>query len=267
VSGLIFDIWWSNSKDVEDISGLRQKAAVTGKMTKQINDLPSILAHSDDDTPVPTWKQVTRSVDSTNSKMIAHVSRILGTANDESKALELWDSWPGNLKRSVALLIDKIYHEGWLDSVGPLVSGPWDGGFFFWPEVEGGRGLESVLETKSSENGGYTRCNLGNGFAAFLSAWNHPAWKSGWSENDTPNASLHVGVFENGSAEVHLDLFNPLHTNGESGSGVIRFPGFGSYNHRLFRLHRKWEGRRYGAITRSSANFYHMMRGCVPLCF
>jgi hypothetical protein len=76
-----------------------------------------------------------------------------------------------------------------------------------------------------------------------------------------------VGIFENGSAEVHLDLFNPVFTNGAARSNVIKLSGFGSFNKRLFRLHRKWEGPRHAAVTRTSANFYHLMRGRVPLCF
>ena len=237
------------------------------QMSNQTTHLPAILAHSDDDTPVPTWKQVTRSIDSINSEMIAHVSRIVGSANDESQAVKAWDSWPGRVRRSVALLIDKIYHEGWLDSVGPIVGWPWDGGFFFSPGGAGHRRLIDVLETKSRKDGVYTRCSFRGGLPAYLSGWNHPGWRIGWIENDTPFASLHVGIFENGSAEVHLDLFNPVFTNGASRSNVIKLSGFGSFNKRLFRLHRKWEGPRHAAVTRTSANFYHLMRGRVPLCF
>jgi hypothetical protein len=227
--------------------------------------LPAILSHSDSDTPVPTWKQLTRSVNSTNSQMISHLTRvILGTKN-ESLAIGIWDSWSGPQKRSVALLVDKIYHEGWLDSVGPMVSGPWDGGFFFWPAESDSHALADVLEAKSREDV-YVSCSFRGGLAGYLSGWNHPGWQRGWIENDTPVASLHVGIFENGSAEVHLDLFNPLYTSGAQ-SSIVAVWGLGSYNHRLFRLHRKWEGKRYGAITRTSANFYHLMRGRVPLCF
>jgi hypothetical protein len=35
----------------------------------------------------------------------------------------------------------------------------------------------------------------------------------------------------------------------------------------LLKLHREWEGTNHGAMSRSSANFYHLMRGRVPLCF
>ena len=236
-------------------------------MSNQPTRLPAILAHTDNDTPVPSWKQVTRSVDSFNPEMISHVSRVVAGIDDEAEAVKVWDSWPGNVKRSVALLIDKIYHDGWLDSVGPIKGGPWDGGFFFSPAGNDYGELANVLDGKSGEDGAYTRCCLRAGLPAYLSGWNHPGWQIGWIENDTPFASLHVGVFKNGTAEVHLDLFNPIYTNGAPDKQVIKLRGFGSYNRKLFRLHRKWEGSRYGAMTRTSANFYHLMRGRVPLCF
>ena len=231
----------------------------------RISGLPAILSHSDLDTPVPTWKQVTRSINSTNSHMISHLSRVVSGTDDESLAVEIWDSWSGPQKRSVALLVDKIYHEGWLDLVGSLVGGPWDGGFFFLPENP--HALADVLEAKSREDGVYVPCSFRGGLAGYLSGWNHPGWQRGWIESDSPFASLHVGIFENGSAEVHLDLFNPLYTNDATQWNIVTAWGLGSYNHRLFRLHRKWEGARYGAITRTSANFYHLMRGRVPMCF
>jgi hypothetical protein len=202
-----------------------------------------------------------------NSQMISHLTRVISGTDGESLAVEIWDSWSGPQKRSVTLLIDKIYHEGWLDSVGPMVGGPWDGGFFFSPRASDPGALIDALDTKSREDGVYIPCSFRGGLAGYLSGWNHPAWQRGWIENDTPCASLHVGIFRNGTAEVHLDLFNPLHTNGAPRSKVVTLWALGSYNHRLFRLHRKWEGKRYGAITRTSANFYHLMRGRVPLCF
>ena len=226
--------------------------------------LPGILSHTDNDAPVPTWKQVTRSVDSVNSEMISHVARVVAGTDEETTAVQVWDCWPGNVKRSVALLIDKIYHDGWLDSVGPIEGGPWDGGFFFLPDQNR---LADVLEAKSGEDGVYTRCDLRDGLPAYLSGWNHPGWQIGWIENDTPYACLHVGIFKSGSAEVHLDLFNPNYVNGARAKDVIKLPGLGSYNNKLFRLHRKWEGSTYGATTRTSANFYHLMRRRVPLCF
>src|SRR6185295_17338688 len=169
-------------------------------MSDQMVILPAILAHSDDDPPMPTWKQVTRSVSSVNSQMVAHVSRIVGGATEEMQAIEVWDSWPGNVRRSVALLVDKIYHAGWLDFVGPIEGWPWDGGFFF-SQRGGDQGtLEELLDAKSLERaGGYTRCSVRDGLAAYLSGWNHRGWRRGWLENDTPVAALHVGLFESGS--------------------------------------------------------------------
>lgn len=236
-------------------------------MSEEVTQLPAILAHSDADTPIPTWKQLTRSASLVNPGMAERVSRIVGGADDEIQAVNVWESWPGNVRRSVALLVDKIHHEGWLDLVGPITGWPWDGGFFFSLGDAGHKKLVEALDVKSGKGGVYTRCAFREGLPAVLSGWNHPGWRRSWLENDTPFAALHVGLFDSGSAEVHLDLFNPLHTNGAPRSEIIRLPGFGSYNHRLFRLHRRWEGPRRASITRTSANFYHLMRGRVPLCF
>ena len=230
-------------------------------------DIPAFLRHSDNDTPVPSWKQVTRSVHLVNTAMVAHVSRIVAGADDPLAASEIWDAWPRSCQRSVALLIDKICHEGWLELVGPLVSWPWDGGFFFWPRSIEQHHLNDVLDAKSQSNGVYTRCSFQGGLAAYLTGRNHKAWKRSWIENDSPFASLHVGIFENGSAEVHLDLFNPVYTNGAPRSEIRSLPGLGSYNRKLLKLHREWEGADHGAMSRTSANFYHLMRGRVPICF
>jgi hypothetical protein len=80
-------------------------------------------------------------------------------------------------------------------------------------------------------------------------------------------AALHVGILKDGSAEVHLDAFNPLYINGAPRGDIVRIPIVGSFNRRLFRLHRRWEHKRYGSLTRTSANFYHLMRGRVQLSF
>lgn len=225
-----------------------------------------LFGHSDVDTPVPTWLQVTRSENSDNVEMIAAVCRIISGAEDPVEAVSRWDSWSPGVRRSVALLIDKIYHEGWLDCVGPIIDLPWDGGFFFAPRGAGQTSLIRMLESKSG-HGGYTRCSFRSGLAAYLSRRNHPGWRIGWMENDTPVASLHVGIFENGSAEAHLDFFNPLHTYGAPRREIVSLPGVGSFNYRLFKLHRRWEGTSQGIVTRTSANFYHLMRERVPLSF
>jgi hypothetical protein len=230
------------------------------------DDFPEFLRHSDEDTPVPTWKQVTRNGESIDPEFVAHVSRIVSGTEDEQAAMEVWNTWPGNCQRSIALLVDKIYHEGWLDSVGAIKGWPWDGGIFFWPRP-GADELADVLNAKSGSGGAYTQCTYRAGLSAWLARWGHEAWKWSWIENDSPVASLHIGVFEDGSAEVHLDVFNPLYVNGPPRSDVTRLPLIGSYNHELFRLHRRWERSQYASITRTSANFYHLMLGRVPLSF
>lgn len=230
------------------------------------DDFPAFLTHSDEDTPIPTWKQVTRSTESVDPDFVVHLSRIVSGTEDEQVAMETWDTWPGNCRRSIALLVDKIHHEGWLDSVGSIKGWPWDGGFFFWPRTSD-RDLAAVLDAQSGPGRAYTKCNYRAGLTARLGRWNHKGWKWGWIENDSPLAALHIGVFKDSSAEVHLDVFNPLCVNGTVRSDITRLPLIGSYNHKLFRLHRRWEQSQYASIVRTSANFYHLMRGRVPLSF
>jgi hypothetical protein len=222
------------------------------------DDFPGYLKHADEDAPVPRWEQVTRSVESKNVEMILSVSRIVADTDDERSAREVWEGWPDGYRRSIALLIDKIIHEGWLDAVGPLVN-VWDGGMVFRPHET----LASILDSKSS----YTRSALRNGFFAYLNSWNHKAWTRSWMENHSALAALHVGTFANGAAEVHFDLFNPLYINGAPRKDVFSFPLLGSVNHRLFRLHRRWEQPPYASITRRSAVFYHALRDQMPLSF
>ena len=230
------------------------------------DDFPAFLRHSDEDTPVPTWKQITRSADSTDPRFSRRISQIVGGTEDERKAVEIWDDWPPNYQRSTALLVDKINHEGWLGVVGPIRGLPWDGGFFFWPRPDSDA-LADALNVRSARGGAYTQCNFRAGLPAWLGRWSHKGWKWGWIENDSPLAALHVGVFKDGSAEVHLDVFNPLYINGTARAQITKLPLIGSYNHNLFRMHRRWEQSRYGAIARTSANFYHLMIGQVPLSF
>lgn len=240
-------------------------------MTKDLfglpEDYPEYLKYSDEDAPVPRWEQVTRCWDGPDPSMIAHVSRIVANTEDEQTARDVWDSWPSNYQRSVALLIDKICNEGWLDSVGPIDGWPWDGGFFFWPrETEAGT-LAEVLNSKSGKHGDYTQCTLSNGLFAYLNAWNHKAWEQGWMETDAATAALHIGMFKDGRVEIHMEVFNPLFIKDAPPEDVVRIPLVGAYNHRQFLLHRRWEQSEFAGLTRASANFYHLMRGNVPLSF
>jgi hypothetical protein len=216
---------------------------------------------------VPAWEQVTRRIDGFNAEMTQHVSRIVAGTTSAEAAMEVWESWPGNYRRSVALLVDKIYSEGWLDWVGPIKEWPWDGGFFFRPVTTGRGAIAEMLRSKSGERGSYTECSLRRGLFAHLSTTSHGAWEQSWMENDTASASLHVGIFRDGTVEAHLETFNPLYTNGAPRSDVVSVPLLGRYNKKMFRLHMRWERSEYAAIVRTSANFYHIMRGSVPLCF
>jgi hypothetical protein len=156
--------------------------------------------------------------------------------------------------------MDKIKQEGWLDAIDGIEGWPWDGGFFF-------RASGNALEDFLSAADGYCEGKLGSGLFAYLSGSSHKGWRRSWMENDSANAALHVGIFENGIAEVHIDAFNPLFINGAPREDVVRIPMIGSYNHRLFPLHQKWERSKYASISRTSANFYHWMRETVPLSF
>jgi hypothetical protein len=227
---------------------------------------PQYLRHSEEDTPVPSWKQITRSTQSRNEEIIGHVSRMIAGTNDEQAAREHWEHYPPGTKRSLALLVDKIYDEGWLGAVGQI-KGAWDGGFFFWPHSTERGSLRDLLVSKSGKHGTYIFCSLRNGLFAYLNAWNHKAWRQAWMETDAGSAALHVGIFEDGSAEVHMDVFNPLFIKGAPPEDLVRIPMVGTYNHRQFLLHRRWEQSQYAQVTRTSANFYHLMRGQVPLSF
>jgi hypothetical protein len=229
-------------------------------------DFPEYLMHSDEDTPVPSWGQVTRSVEGRNEEMIAHASRVIAGTYDEAVAREAWALYPPGTKRSVALFVDKICDEGWLDAVG-RIRNAWDGGLYFWPRATARGTLRDLLDAKSGMRGSYTFCSLRNGLFAYINAWNHRAWRLAWMESDEASAALHVGIFKDGSAEVHMEVFNPLFIKGAPPADVVRIPLVGSYNHRQFLLHRRWEQAEYAAATRTSANFYHLMRGRVPLSF
>ncbi len=230
-------------------------------------EFPDYLKYSDEIAPVPSWEQVTRSVETISHEMREHLSRIITGSTDEAQAQAVWEAWPGNYRRSVGLLADKIYNEGWLDLVGQIEGYPWDGGFFFHPRASERGTFSEVMESKSGKDGAYTECTLRNGLFAYLNKSAHKGWQRGWMENNAPLAALHVGIFANGTAEVHFDAFNSLYTNGAPRREVIRIPLLGSFNHVMFRLHKRWEMSPYGAVARTSANFYYMLRDKIPLSF
>jgi hypothetical protein len=237
-------------------------------MTDLPKDLHDFLKSSHDCAPVPTWAQLTRISSGSSPEMLEHVTRILGAEGDTEAARGVWDQLPGECQRSVALLIDKIYNEGWLDAVGRVSGWPWDGGFFFEPRGTSRGTLAEILASKSGPRGSYTACNARNGLFAYLSARNHRGWKQSWMENDVATAALHVGIFESGIAEVHFDAFNALFTNGAAPGELIRIPLVGSFNRRLFVLHRRWEQGTHASTVRTSACFYHLLqRETVPLSF
>ncbi|MEN3332056.1 MAG: hypothetical protein V7641_1421 [Blastocatellia bacterium] len=230
-------------------------------------DYPDYLKHSDHDTPVPTWAQVTRSVAAPNRERIAQVARIVADTDDERAAREVWQSWPGHYQRSTALVIDKLDDEGWLDSIGHLDGWPWDGGFYCWPRATLRGTFAEVLNSLSGANGTFIESRIGNGLFAYLNGYRHKAWQQGWMETDTATAALHVGLMADGRIEIHLDVFNPLFIKGAPAKDLMRIPRLGVFNRRQFFLHRRWEQSRFAALTRTSANLYHLMRASVPLCF
>lgn len=239
-------------------------------MSDEFDDLPGeypdYLRYKDDEAPVPTWQQITRSTKTFNVDMTASVSRIIAGSEDDEEARAVWELWPANYQRSIALLIDKIYNEGWFDSVGKII-GPWDGGWYFNPRETDRGTLSNILDSKAGADGTYTRSSLREGLFAFLNSWNHKDWRESWMENDAGMAAIHVGIFENGTAEVHFEAFNPLFTKQAIDTDVIDIPLLGAFNYKFFQLHRRWEQSEYAKYARRSANFYYMMRDSVPLCF
>ena len=79
--------------------------------------------------------------------------------------------------------------------------------------------------------------------------------------------ALHVGLMKDGRAELHMDVFNPLFIKGAPKGDVIRIPLVGAFNHKQFLLHRRWEQSEFAGQSRTSANFYHLMRQSMPLSF
>jgi len=75
--------------------------------------LPDCLRHSDDDTPIPTWRRITEA----HPTDAERISKIIARTPEPSSAEDVWNSWSGSVRRSVALLLDKIKHEGWLDAI------------------------------------------------------------------------------------------------------------------------------------------------------
>jgi len=231
------------------------------------HDYPDYLNHSDDDTPVPTWEQVTRREAAPDGARLAQVARLVADTDDEAAARAVWDGWPGNYRRSTALIVGKIDGQGWLDSLGHIDGWPWDGGFFCWPRASLRGAFAEVMDAMSGAGGAFIACTLGNGLFAFLNAYPHKAWRRGWMEIDSATAALHVGFMKDGRAEIHLDVFNPLFTRSAPAGEVIRLPLLGAFNRKQFLLHRRWEQSQYAGRSRTSANLYHLMRGHVPLSF
>jgi hypothetical protein len=231
------------------------------------DDFPNALRHSDADTPVPTWAQVTRSISAVNQPMIAQVARLVADTDDEPTAHAVWESWPGNYRRSTALIIDKVYAQGWLDALGAIDGWPWDGGFYCRPAETARGAFADVLDSLSGGDRPFIACTLRNGLLAYLNAYSHKAWRRGWMETDTATAALHVGLMKDGRAEIHFDVFNPLFISGAPRGDLIRIPLVGSFNRRQFMLHRRWEQSEFAPHSRTSANLYHLMHRSVPLSF
>lgn len=230
-------------------------------------DYPDYLKHTDDDTPVPTWAQVTRSVDSPDESTITEVARIVAGAADEQAARDVWETWPASYRRSTALVLDKVRHQGWLDAVGPIDGWPWDGGFYFWPRATERGTFVEVMSHMSGRGGSFIEARMANGLFAYLNAFQHRAWRRGWMETDVATAALHVGLMGDGRVEIHLDVFNPLFIHGAPAKDLLRIPRLGVFNRRLYALHRRWEQPRFASRVRTSANLYHLMRESVPLSF
>jgi hypothetical protein len=230
-------------------------------------DFPDYLRHTDADAPVPTWAQVTHSTEQPDQAVIAQMARVIGNTGDEQTAHDVWDSWPGNYQRSAALIIEKIRHQGWLDSIDYIDGWPWDGGFFFQPRTNERGTFADVLNSKSGTDQTFLGCNIHNGLFTYLNGVFHKAWQQGWVEIDVPTAAFHIGLMADGRGEIHVDIFNPLFINGAPRQDLVHLPLLGTFNYKMFKLHRRWEQSAFAGVARSSANFYYMMSESVPLWF
>jgi hypothetical protein len=229
--------------------------------------IPSELAHSDADSPVPTWAQLTGR----NAERAAAMARIFAHPGDERAARARFEALTPQYRRGLGLLFDKITNEGWFDSIDVIKNDPWDTAFHFFPRKTANGSFEQVMDAKTRVDRRYTENNLANGVFAYLNSWNHTSWVRAWMENDVPNAALHIGIFVDGSVEVHMETYNPLYTNGARlpKNVVVWAPGFGALNVTTWKLHRKWENdQALAPVSRTSANYYHFMKTLgMPLSF
>jgi hypothetical protein len=212
---------------------------------------PAELSHDETDTPTPAWDQAIRRWEGDDSVVRAAVLRLFET-DDESSARATFESWTPTIRRGFVVLVDRICNEGWLDSVGALVS-IFDSALHFRARGD----LASVLETKARE-GRYIENTIANGAFAYLNKTNHKDWVRAWAESDREHAGFHVGVFADGHFEVHMELYNPMFVNGAPTLDLFWAPGFGWINRRLFFLHQKWEAGAQ-ASNRRSANYWHFL--------
>jgi hypothetical protein len=228
-------------------------------------DFPAELRGSETDAPVPSWEQVRDG----GSGRLPQLLRLLG--GDEAAARARFDGWNGAQKRTFGLYIDKGMAKGWLDALGPLLGEPGDGWMLFhrdgapqdpasWFHARS-RGWSATF----TENGLW-----GGGVAGAVTAWNHKDWTLAWMENDVPHGALHVGLLPGGAVETHLEVYNPLFTNGAPLLEVSHAPWpIGSFNARLTVLHKRWEDLSCGAYSRRSYNHYRLIRAShrSPLTF
>jgi hypothetical protein len=227
------------------------------------DQVPSSLRHDESDAPVPTWEQVTKSTERRDDHRTLAVTRLLGGTEEEAR--DRFERLEPRERRSFALLVDKIDNEGWLDQVG-RVSALWDDTMFF--DVRDASDGVTPLAERLAGASNYTQNTAWNGLAAYFNAWNHPDWTDAYMENDAGHGALHVGIFEDGTGEVHFEVYNALFTNGAPSGQVVWGPGVGWLNAWHFARHQWWEGARFGPVTRRSANFYFLLRdGGVPMSF
>src|SRR5262249_5098018 len=122
-------------------------------------------------------------------------------------------------------------------------------------------------EVKATHDGTYVENTLSQGAFAYLTKWNHQDWVRAWMETDVAHATLHVGVFADGTVEVHMELYNPMFLKGAPASELVFAQGFGWLNWLLTAKHQAREAGSQ-APNRTSANYYHFMRdSAFPLGF
>jgi hypothetical protein len=230
-----------------------------------LGKIPASLLRDDEDAPVPTYEQLTHAGERDHAARSAHIQRILDRA-DEPAARARFLGFRREVRRGFALLIDQIDAEGWLRALGPLATEPWQDGMVVRPAHSGEAEIRAAMAGMRAV---YTQNDIRLGVAAYFTRWHHRDWSTGWMRNDVAHACLHVGIVRaTGDIELHLEVFNPLYTNGARLIDTFPMvPIFGRINWPLMLAHTRWENAAFAPLIRRSVNHYWLMRARRRLSF